>query len=372
MRDSKGQRINSLQGLRAILFVLIFSFHTSMIRNISESSIYLNFIKGGGGTEAVAFFFVLSGFVEALHQRKEVPSIKKIRRLCIAKVKKFYGVHVFFLLAVIPTMIVSVVKAPLQAVGRMIINLLLLQSWFPDEQIWLSYNSVTWFISTLAFLFLFIIPMHRISDHLEQKWPTGGFYCGLLVIIWVLDFMLAMLLLKRNASNIKYYLYAFPPSRQFDYVAGFKLGRFFICHKKYVIGEKSATFLEIVSLIIIIGYLLIFPYVSDYFSRSMMYLPGSVLVIYVFAIGKGKVSRFFSSPFMVAAGNNSLYYMMSHQVVIRYCSLIHKNLLKINVHSSELVWASVAFAVTLASRPIYEMLCIKFRRLHLDWKSMNH
>mgnify|MGYP006987515816 FL=1 len=86
----------------------------------------------------------------------------------------------------------------------MIINLLLLQSWFPDEQIWLSYNSVTWFISTLAFLFLFIIPMHRISDHLEQKWPTGGFYCGLLVIIWVLDFMLAMLLLKRNASNIKY------------------------------------------------------------------------------------------------------------------------------------------------------------------------
>ena len=89
MRDSKGQRINSLQGLRAILFVLIFSFHTSMIRNISESSIYLNFIKGGGGTEAVAFFFVLSGFVEALHQRKEVPSIKKIRRLCIAKVKKF-------------------------------------------------------------------------------------------------------------------------------------------------------------------------------------------------------------------------------------------------------------------------------------------
>ena len=116
MRDSKGQRINSLQGLRAILFVLIFSFHTSMIRNISESSIYLNFIKGGGGTEAVAFFFVLSGFVEALHQRKEVPSIKKIRRLCIAKVKKFYGVHVFFLLAVIPTMIVSVVEAVIKLV----------------------------------------------------------------------------------------------------------------------------------------------------------------------------------------------------------------------------------------------------------------
>jgi len=152
MRDSKGQRINSLQGLRAILFVLIFTFHTSMIGNISESLIYINFFKGGGA-EAVAFFFVLSGFIEALHQRNEVPDIKNITRLCIAKVKKFYGLHVFFLLAVIPTVIISVVKAPLQAGGRMIINLLLLQSWFPDEQIWLSYNSVTWFISTLAFCF---------------------------------------------------------------------------------------------------------------------------------------------------------------------------------------------------------------------------
>lgn len=58
MRDSKGQRINSLQGLRAILFVLIFSFHTSMIRNISESSIYLNFIKGGGGRDRGCCFLL--------------------------------------------------------------------------------------------------------------------------------------------------------------------------------------------------------------------------------------------------------------------------------------------------------------------------
>lgn len=127
-----------------------------------------------------------------------------------------------------------------------------------------------------------------------------------------------------------------------------------------------------ISINIIIGYLLIFPYISDYFSQSMMYLPGAALVIYVLAIGKGKVSGFFSSPFMVAVGNNSLYYMMSHQVVIRYCSLIHKNLLKINIRSSELIWAFVAFAVTFASKPIYDMLCFKLRRLHLDWKSMNH
>lgn len=56
MRDSKGQRINSLQGLRAILFVLIFTFHTSMIGNISESLIYINFFKGGGGRSCCFLF----------------------------------------------------------------------------------------------------------------------------------------------------------------------------------------------------------------------------------------------------------------------------------------------------------------------------
>lgn len=55
MRDSKGQRINSLQGLRAILFVLIFTFHTSMIGNISESLIYINFFKGGGQKLLLSF-----------------------------------------------------------------------------------------------------------------------------------------------------------------------------------------------------------------------------------------------------------------------------------------------------------------------------
>ena len=55
MRDSKGQRINSLQGHRAILIVMIFTFHTSMIGNISESLIYINFFKGGGQKLLLSF-----------------------------------------------------------------------------------------------------------------------------------------------------------------------------------------------------------------------------------------------------------------------------------------------------------------------------
>ena len=45
--DYKVKKINSLQGLRAILFFMIFIFHTSMIGNITKTTIYQKI--GGGG-----------------------------------------------------------------------------------------------------------------------------------------------------------------------------------------------------------------------------------------------------------------------------------------------------------------------------------
>lgn len=61
INDFRVKRIDSLQGLRALLIFLIFFFHTSMIGNVVESRLYSNFLSGG--TEAVAFFFI---FLELL------------------------------------------------------------------------------------------------------------------------------------------------------------------------------------------------------------------------------------------------------------------------------------------------------------------
>lgn len=48
-KTSTTQRIESLQGLRTVLFLLIFAFHTSMIGNVTESTAYQSFFAGGGG-----------------------------------------------------------------------------------------------------------------------------------------------------------------------------------------------------------------------------------------------------------------------------------------------------------------------------------
>lgn len=48
VNDHNGNKINSLQGLRAVLFLMIFVFHTSMIGNITETAIYQEIGMGGG------------------------------------------------------------------------------------------------------------------------------------------------------------------------------------------------------------------------------------------------------------------------------------------------------------------------------------
>lgn len=359
--NNKPKQILSLQGFRAILFLLIFVFHTSMIGNVSESTLYRALCKGGG-TEGVAFFFILSGFVEALHSRKEALNLKNVLQICVRKAKRFYTVHIFFLLVTIPTMIYMVLTEPTYSFIKFVLNALLLQSWFPDEQIWLSYNSVTWFLSTLVFLCLFIIPLHHVCSYVEQKTSAVKIYAALLAADCLMTFAVAFLLGSR-CKNVNYYLYAFPPIRLLDYFSGFVLGRTFVLQQNNKTKISAATYWEVVAVGVMVLYLLLFPYVPVPFVRAAIYQPGAAFVIYVIAAGAGKISRFLSNPLMVKLGEGSLYYMMSHQVIIQYCSLIHKQLIKREITSCEIVWIIIAFASTLISRPIYEGLCLKFQRI---------
>lgn len=311
-----------------------------------------------GGTEAVAFFFVLSGFVEALHLREDKLRLRNVLRICVKKVHKFYRTHVVFLVFTIPTMIYMVLTDPIGSFIKFIINALLLQSWFPNEHIWLSYNSVTWFLSTLVFLCIFIIPLHHICSYIEKHSHAVGIYAVILVVDWLMVFAVAFLL-STHCDNIQYYLYAFPPIRLMDYTSGFVLGRVFVHQRNNKSVCRKATYLEIAAVGVIMGYLMIFPYVPEAFSRAAIYQPGAAFVIYVFAMGKGTISHFLSSPPMVRLGGNTLYYMISHQVIIRYCQLFHKQLVKRELYSLEIVWIIMALVLTLISKPIYEILCNK-------------
>ncbi len=363
-------KIKSLQGLRAILIFLIFVVHTSMIGNISSNNVVYKYLASGGGKEGVAFFFVLSGFVEALHHRDLKLNFSNTKNILKAKLCKIYGIHLFFLLLTVPTNIGVIKSNPAKAGFKFVMNLLLLQSWFPDEQIWLGYNSVSWFLSTLMFLALFIIPLNRIANKIENTNKQTSIYCFVIATFLLIQFLIAYDV-GENCVNLNYWLYAFPPARIADYAVGFFLGRLFTSRKLLIeMGVHKATVFETISIVVFVGYMLVFPSVPEAYRQSSIYLPGALFVIWVFALNKGIVSKWLSSSIMVYLGDGAFYYMMSHQVVMRYMGMAHYYFSKINMvkmilmYIPDVFWVAVAFTITLVSRPLYEK--------HIKYKFVNY
>jgi len=344
------QKINSLQGLRMVLFLMIFMFHLSAFEDIANTAIYQK-LFAGGGTEAVAIFFVLSGFVEAIHDHASITG--NAWKGVYKRYRKLKPLHIFFLVLSIPTHIVILMKAPINSFLSLIANILLIQSWFPDEAIWLGYNGVSWFLSTLLFLSLFSGVLHKISNYIERCSSRQKLYSAVLVLLCTVVFLIATRI--DSTVDIKYWLYAFPPIRVIDYASGFVLGRLYKRHR-FTPNKNLGTFLEVCGVIVLVIYLIVFRFVPVAIRRAALYLPGALYIIYIFSLSSGYISKLLSSGVMVYLGNGTLYYMMSHQVILLYCMYGAKLQTRITGHSNSILWIITSFIIMIASRPLYEKI----------------
>ncbi len=128
--------IKSLTSLRGIFILFIFFHHCLDL-------------YPGGGTMAVAFFFVLGGFSMTLGYKEKVISTdfsykQYITRRCI----KFYPLHWLCLLATLPLALIAF-KA--WHIPLFFVNASLLQSWIPIKDVYFSYNAVSWYLADTLF-----------------------------------------------------------------------------------------------------------------------------------------------------------------------------------------------------------------------------
>lgn len=260
-------------------------FHLSAFEDIANTAIYQK-LFAGGGTEAVAIFFVLSGFVEAIHDHASITG--NAWKGVYKRYRKLKPLHIFFLVLSIPTHIVILMKAPINSFLSLIANILLIQSWFPDEAIWLGYNGVSWFLSTLLFLSLFSGVLHKISNYIERCSSRQKLYSAVLVLLCTVVFLIATRI--DSTVDIKYWLYAFPPIRVIDYASGFVLGRLYKRHR-FTPNKNLGTFLEVCGVIVLVIYLIVFRFVPVAIRRAALYLPGALYIIYIFSLSSGYIFK---------------------------------------------------------------------------------
>ena len=329
------KKLDVLQGLRAVAFFCVFLGHAGMLE-----------IAG----VAVSIFFVLSGFLMTYNYYYRDPLSNELRSCFIfatKKIRKLYPLHIIMMC---PMLLLTLwgmrTNFTLQGISKVVLpNILLIQSWFPNKEIYFGLNGVSWYLSTSMFLY-FAFPF--IMNKIQASWSKKKAYIYISVT-FILQVVLAIIL-ESTSFNFAWFTYVFPLYRLGDFFIGCNAGYLFL--KKE--GESNfayATLREVLAITLMCVAVLI-PKNKLLFastSLSAIYIPGSVALVYVFAEGRGVISRILKSQVFVTVGNMSAYLYLIHQVVINYVEIFlnHKYMVAI-----------VSFAMTFILALMYQ----KFER----------
>ncbi len=271
--------IATLQSLRFVFILLIFFSHFSY-KNIH--------VLDAGGDCGVAFFFLLSGYVLTLgYGRRIAEGDFSYRAFLARRLHKVYPIHLLCLL-----FFVVVTKHALDL--KVLLNVLLLQSWVPDSDYYFSCNAVAWFLSSILFCYL-LFPV--ICRHMTRKWLVA--ILSAYAVIYALT----------PYEQVNAVLYVNPIVRCVDFSLGVALA-------KWWKPTRDLGFLEPWVVGILLLALLAYPYEDEKFRNAVMFWLVLLPMLAVFSQQTGVVSRLLLKPSMVWLGSLSMPFFMTHQMLI--------------------------------------------------------
>ncbi|MEU6062806.1 acyltransferase [Streptomyces sp. NPDC047097] len=220
-------RLASLTGLRFLAAAAVFAFHASFEGLFSDAGVQsaVGQLFSKAGWAGVSFFFVLSGFVLAWSARPgERPARFLVRRLA-----RIYPSHLVTALAALALIIVT--GGALTA-GEVVPNLLLLHSWFPRLEIFISGNPVSWSLSCELLFYLAFPLLWRGLSRIRPRrlwWWAGGVTAAVALMPLVAQLLPAgpPLTMPDGSTGLWQYwfVYVLPPVRALEFVLGVLLAR---------------------------------------------------------------------------------------------------------------------------------------------------
>ena len=224
--------IKSFTSLRGIFILFIFFHHCLDL-------------YPGGGTLAVAFFFILGGFGLTLGYKDRVmSSLFNIRQYFTKRVIKFYPLHLVCLLAALPLALPSF---SVKQVLVLVINAALLQSWIPIKGVNFSFNGVSWYLADTMF-FAVIFPF-------LLKWIINASPKGKVLIATAFAVIYAVVAIIIPTDIHHAILYISPYMRLTDFVFGIYLALGYLKFKEKPISfysNNSLTQVLVFALIVLL------------------------------------------------------------------------------------------------------------------------
>lgn len=300
--------IKSLTSLRGIFILFIFFHHC------------LN-IYPGGGSMAVAFFFVLGGFSMTLGYKDRVVKPEfSYRQYITRRCLKFYPLHWLCLLAAVP---MALTEFQWKLVPIFFVNASLLQTFVPVESVFFSFNAVSWYLAdTLIFAALF--PM-------IVKWIFGASTKGKIGVFVSFAIVYIATAIITPTEKWHYILYISPYIRVTDFVFGVFLAMVYSIMKE---KQKQNRVLKngSLSVFLIISIIVLLVFESCLLQRPFrfmapLYWPLIAILILTVTLSAGNGGgKLLENKHMLHLGNLSFTIFLTHQLVIRYCTIVFNKL----------------------------------------------
>lgn len=309
----KQSTLPSLTGMRFIAALMVFLAHASDQRFFRDAGFSADFndVVRGSGYVGVAFFFVLSGFVLTWSARAG-DTARAFWRRRAAKVYPNTVVAVL-LAAVLLTTTDQALRAKI-----LVPNLLLIQSWIPDLEIFLGVNPPTWSLACELFFYLsfplLLILIKRIPG--RYLWPVAAAVVAVVAVMPLVAELIEGGVMFPPPVSVSFprfwFVYAFPPVRMLEFVLGMLMARIVLTGRWIPLGRLPAS-------AIAIGAFIGLKHASTLFSIvAVMVVPIALLIASVAAADIRGDRSWLGSRVAVRLGEISFAFYLLHQPVLSY------------------------------------------------------
>ena len=229
----------SVQALRGFAFLLIFLWHLNILHL---------------GSAGVSIFFVLSGFLLTLRYKEDYPQsrIRDSLKFTYDHIKKLYLLYVITSIACLPFLIPKRHGDWLRILKRILVNLILIQTWFTKIDIRYALNNPSWYLSAMVFIYMLFPHIRKGIRSCRTPNSLVFLMLGTALIQLLYSWAIHRLQLsgKIDFSTMRALIYNEPYTRICDFIIGCTLGRLYT----YLSGSgKAYRISDIIGLLIFLA-----------------------------------------------------------------------------------------------------------------------